>query len=136
MHYHFTTHEAIEADIAAGKFVENNPVHGNIYGTSYAAVEAVASKGKIPVLDIDVKGAANVKASSLNALYVFVSPPSFEELEKRLRGRATESEEAIVKRLSGAQAEMDKAKEVHLPHFSLLGINFRDSLTAGAILQE
>jgi guanylate kinase len=74
---------------------------------SIAAVESVQSSGKICVLDIDVQGVQKVKASSLDPIYVFIAPPSREELEKRLRGRATESEDAIRTRLANAAAELD-----------------------------
>lgn len=63
--------------------------------------------GKICVLDIDVQGVRKVKESSLSPIYIFIAPPSREELEKRLRGRATESEEAIKTRLANAAAELD-----------------------------
>ena len=107
VHYNFTTVESIEKEIADGKFVESANVHGNYYGTSVAAVETVQKQGKICILDIDVQGVQNVKKSTLDAIYLFVAPPSMEELEKRLRGRGTESEEAVVKRLKNAKDELD-----------------------------
>ena len=107
VHYNFTTVDDIKKEIEAGKFVEYAEVHGNYYGTSVAAVQTVQEQGKICLLDIDIQGAQNVKKSDLDALYIFISPPSMEELEKRLRGRGTESEDAIIKRLGNAKAEMD-----------------------------
>jgi len=86
-------------------------VHGNFYGSSLAAVEAVAAQGKTCVLDIDVQGAQSVRASALPATFVFVKPPSLEELERRLRGRGTEKEEAIQKRMRNALQEMSFADE-------------------------
>ena len=71
------------------------------------AVESVQDKNLICLLDIDIQGAQNVKKSTLDAHYLFIAPPSMEELEKRLRGRGTESEEAIQKRLANAQGELD-----------------------------
>jgi len=106
VHYNFVEKAAMEADIADGKFLEHAHVHENIYGTSLAAVEAVATKGQVCVLDIDVQGAEIVKKSTLDALFVFIAPPSMEELEKRLRGRGTEKEESIQKRLANAAGEM------------------------------
>lgn len=105
-HYHFSTHAEMEALIAGDGFVEYAHVHGNIYGTSKQAVSRVTESGKICILDIDVQGAQSVKKSGINAHYVFVKPPSFEELEHRLRGRGTESEEAIRKRLTNAYDEL------------------------------
>ena len=107
VHYNFTTVDAIKEEIEAGKFVEYAEVHGNYYGTSVAAVQTVQEQGKICLLDIDIQGAQNVKKSDLDALYIFISPPSMEELEKRLRGRGTEKEDAILRRLGNAQTEMD-----------------------------
>ena len=110
VHYNFVEKAAMEADIAEGKFLEHAHVHENIYGTSLAAVEAVATKGQVCVLDIDVQGAEIVKKSTLDALFVFIAPPSMEELEKRLRGRGTEKEESIQKRLANAAGEMAKTE--------------------------
>lgn len=107
VHYNFTTTDAIKKEIDDGKFVEYANVHGNYYGTSVTAVESVQKQGKICILDIDVQGVRNVKTSTLDAIYIFIAPPSVEELEKRLRGRGTETEEAVVKRLKNAKDELD-----------------------------
>ena len=99
----------MESKIAAGEMIEYAHVHTNIYGTSVQAVEEVA-KTKRCILDIDVQGVDSVKAvASVNsrALYIFVSPPSLEELEKRLRERGTETEEKIQTRLTNAKKEME-----------------------------
>jgi guanylate kinase len=74
---------------------------------SIAAVESVQQQGKICVLDIDVQGVQKVKQSSLTPLYIFIAPPSVNDLEQRLRGRATETEEAIAVRLGNAKAELE-----------------------------
>jgi guanylate kinase len=107
IHYHFTTMEAMDAGIAKGEFVEFAEVHGNKYGTSSLAVLKVKSGGKIPILDIDIQGVRKVKASSMAAKFIFIQPPSMEELEKRLRGRGTEEEEKILVRMANAKGEMD-----------------------------
>ncbi|KAL3690523.1 hypothetical protein R1sor_016832 [Riccia sorocarpa] len=114
VHYHFTERPDMEAAIQEGKFLESADVHGNLYGTSIAAVEAVADAGKRCILDIDVQGAELVKKSNLNALFIFISPPSFEELEARLRGRGTETEEQIEKRLKNARKEMERSSDTTL----------------------
>lgn len=106
-HYNFTTVDSIKKEIADGKFIEYAEVHGNYYGTSVAAVESVRSQGKICILDIDVQGVQNVKKSNLDPLYFFISPPSMAALESRLRGRGTEKEEDIQKRLKNASQELD-----------------------------
>ncbi|KAL4353367.1 hypothetical protein GQ457_06G024970 [Hibiscus cannabinus] len=110
VHYHFTERSVMEKDIKDGKFLEFASVHGNLYGTSIEAVEAVADSGKRCILDIDVQGAKSVRASSLDAVFIFISPPSMSELEERLRLRGTETEEQIQKRLRNAKAEIEQGK--------------------------
>mmetsp|Transcript_41363 Transcript_41363/g.66296 ORF Transcript_41363/g.66296 Transcript_41363/m.66296 type:complete len:260 (-) Transcript_41363:251-1030(-) len=108
VHYNFVNKVDMEAEIAAGKFLEHANVHENIYGTSLASVRKVAAAGAVCILDIDVQGAEIVKQSALDAVYVFVSPPSMPELEKRLRGRGTEKEASIQTRMTNARKEMAK----------------------------
>uniref|UniRef100_A0A5B6ZXM2 Guanylate kinase 1 n=1 Tax=Davidia involucrata TaxID=16924 RepID=A0A5B6ZXM2_DAVIN len=110
VHYHFTERSVMEKDIKDGKFLEFASVHGNLYGTSIEAVEVVADAGKRCILDIDVQGARSVRASPLEAIFIFICPPSFEELEKRLRARGTETEEQIQKRLRNARAELEQGQ--------------------------
>ncbi|KAH0918877.1 hypothetical protein HID58_026537 [Brassica napus] len=106
VHYHFTDKTVMEKEINDGKFLEYASVHGNLYGTSIESVEVVTDSGKRCILDIDVQGARSVKASSLDAVFIFVCPPSMKELEDRLRARGTETEEQIQKRLRNAEAEI------------------------------
>ncbi|KAI3968203.1 hypothetical protein MKX01_018506 [Papaver californicum] len=110
VHYHFSERTLMEKEIRDGKFLESASVHGNLYGTSVEAVEVVSDAGKRCVLDIDVQGARSVRACSLDAIYIFICPPSFEELEKRLRARGTESEEQVQKRLRNAKTELEEGK--------------------------
>ncbi|KAA8518199.1 hypothetical protein F0562_015673 [Nyssa sinensis] len=110
VHYHFTERSVMEKDIKDGKFLEFASVHGNLYGTSIEAVEVVADAGKRCILDIDVQGARSVRASPLEAIFIFICPPSFEELEKRLRARGTETEEQIQQRLHNARAELEQGQ--------------------------
>jgi guanylate kinase len=86
VHYHYVSREQFEAEIVEGKFLEHAHVHGNIYGTSWAAIQAVSDAGKVCVLDIDVQGARSVRKAGARAIFVFVAPPSLEELERRLVG--------------------------------------------------
>eukprot|EP00968_Pinguiococcus_pyrenoidosus_P016510 scaffold1596_cov302-Pinguiococcus_pyrenoidosus.AAC.79 len=119
VHYHFTTVESIKEEIAAGMFIEHAEVHGNFYGTSKRAVESVAAKGRICILDIDIQGVRQVKESSLDPYYLFIAPPkaledkdaSLAMLEERLRGRGTETEDKIQKRMGNARGEMDYGLE-------------------------
>ncbi|GMP97366.1 hypothetical protein CsSME_00045653 [Camellia sinensis var. sinensis] len=110
VHYHFTDRSVMENEIKDGKFLEFASVHGNLYGTSVEAVEVVADAGKRCILDIDVQGARSVSESSLEAIFIFICPPSFEVLEKRLRDRGTETEEQIQKRLRNARAELQQGQ--------------------------
>jgi guanylate kinase len=111
--YHFTTVDAMLPMIENKEFLESANVHGNLYGTTFAAVQSVTNQGQICVLDIDVQGTRSIKAASLNPspAYIFIKPPNMEELEKRLRGRGTESEEKIQKRLENAAGELAYADE-------------------------
>lgn len=127
VHYHFTSHEAMEAEIAAGKFLEHAHVHKNIYGTSIQAVQDVANAGRCCVLDIDVQGARQVRKAGLRAIFVFIAPPSLEELEHRLRGRATDSEEQITTRLRNAQEEVESVKEAGLYDCVIVNNNLEDA---------
>jgi hypothetical protein len=82
-------------------------VHGKYYGTSKTAIQVLQEEGKITILDIDMQGVKSVKESGISARYVFIAPPSRKELEDRLRGRGTETEEAITKRLGNAAKEIE-----------------------------
>jgi guanylate kinase len=88
------------------EFIEYANVHTNYYGTSVAAVEKVASLGKVCILDIDIQGVRSVKKSTLACKYLFIAPPSEADLEMRLRGRNTETEEKIQIRLKTAVEEL------------------------------
>merc|ERR1712241_660590 len=107
VNYFFTDRETMKAAIENGDFLETAEFSGNMYGTSKAAVETVSVSGKICILDIDRQGVIQIKETNLNPLYVFIHPPSVEDIEKRLRGRGTETEESLQKRLSAAKVEME-----------------------------
>ena len=88
-------------------FLEWAEVHGNLYGTGLSAVQAATGKGLDIILDIDVQGAGQIKDKLGNkGIFIFISPPSREELERRLAGRSTESEAVIATRLANAEKEM------------------------------
>ena len=84
-------------------------VHGNLYGTLISFVDEKLGEGSDLLLEIDVQGGLSVKEKRPEALMVFLVPPSWEELEKRLRGRETDSEEVIGERLGNARSEMEYA---------------------------
>eukprot|EP01086_Lenisia_limosa_P014143 TRINITY_DN44179_c0_g1_i1.p1 TRINITY_DN44179_c0_g1~~TRINITY_DN44179_c0_g1_i1.p1 ORF type:complete len:190 (+),score=49.45 TRINITY_DN44179_c0_g1_i1:93-662(+) len=105
--YHFSTHDIMNALLAKDGFVEVAHVHGNMYGTSFKAVEDVQKSGKTCILDIDIEGVKSVKkAPSLSPVYVFVAPPSIDALEMRLKGRGTETDATLQTRLTNAKVEM------------------------------
>lgn len=110
VHYHYVTKEAFTDLVSKDGFVEHAQFGDNCYGTSKMTIDTQTAKGQVVVLDIEMEGVKQVKASSIDARYVFVKPPSMEELEKRLRGRGTEKEESIQKRLAQAKKELEYAE--------------------------
>ena len=109
--YHFVSKDDFLELVAANGFIEHAQFGGNHYGTSVAAVKDIAEKGRICILDIEMEGVKQVKRTDLNARFLFLAPPSLEELEKRLRGRGTETEESLQKRLAQARAELAYAEQ-------------------------
>eukprot|EP00752_Nemacystus_decipiens_P012433 g11015.t1 len=107
VHYHFSSLESMREAVARGDFIEHAEVHGNLYGTSVAAVADVTRRGQVCLLDIDVQGVRAVKMSSLRPKFVFIAPPSLEVLETRLRNRGTEDEESLATRLHNAREEIE-----------------------------
>eukprot|EP00884_Botryococcus_braunii_P022818 jgi/Botrbrau1/921/Bobra.0167s0034.1 len=127
-HYWFINREDFEDAISKNKFLEYAYVHSNIYGTSYKAVQDVAATGRCCVLDIDVQGARLVRQSGLRAIFVFIAPPNIEELEKRLRGRGTETEEQIQVRLRTAQEELNSMNEMGLYDYVIFNDKLEEAL--------
>lgn len=118
--YYFLSEDEFKARAARGEFVEWEEVYpGTCYGTLLSEVDRVTSSGHNLIMDVDVKGALNIKRYfGTKALAIFVMPPSKEELERRLRSRETDSEESILKRLEKADFEMDFA-----PKFDTVVVN-------------
>jgi guanylate kinase len=104
--YHFVERDRFEAMIAAGEFLEWADVFGNLYGTCGPETERLLSSGRDVVLVIDVQGAQQVRECGLAFVSIFVLPPSFSELEQRLRGRSKDSDAAIRRRLDVASSEV------------------------------
>eukprot|EP00658_Telonema_sp_P-2_P013715 TRINITY_DN15198_c0_g1_i1.p1 TRINITY_DN15198_c0_g1~~TRINITY_DN15198_c0_g1_i1.p1 ORF type:complete len:349 (+),score=87.30 TRINITY_DN15198_c0_g1_i1:83-1129(+) len=121
VHYHFVSVDEFQGMLSQGEFIENAEVHGNFYGTSKRGVQAVAEQGQICVLDIDVQGCRAVRDSELDPFTIFIMPPSQEELETRLRARATDTEEVIQRRLANAASEIEAAQEPGL--FDVIIVN-------------
>ncbi len=116
--YYFLDEEEFLARVEGGEFLENAVVHGNYYGVLKSELRAKLAEGSDVLLNIDVQGAATIRERaatdpvlSRSLITVFLCPPSLGELEQRLRGRGTDSEEAIARRLAIAKDEMDQAEK-------------------------
>lgn len=110
--YLFLSHEEFDRMIAEGQMLEYAIVHGtNKYGTPRAPVEAALAAGKEVVLEIDIQGARQVKRAMPEALLIFIAPPSWDELVRRLSLRATETEDEQARRLETARQELASAEE-------------------------
>lgn len=103
--YYFLSPEDFRAKVEAGEFIEYASVHGNMYGTLRAPMQAALEAGRHVLLEIDVQGALQLKDQGIPGLYIFIAPPSFEELRRRLVGRATDAPEVIERRLAKAEDE-------------------------------
>ncbi|XP_042206353.1 guanylate kinase-like isoform X2 [Homarus americanus] len=106
-HYYFVTRQEMQEAIDKGEFIEHAEYSGNLYGTSKKAVHNVLGNGRICILDIDTQGVMQVKKTDLQAQFVFIRPPSIEDLVKRLQARGTETEESLNKRLTTAKKELE-----------------------------
>lgn len=118
VNYFFLTPEEFKECISNDEFLEWAEFSGNHYGTKKAFVEGCLKNGENLILEIDTKGALNVKKIMPEAELIFIAPPSIEELEARLRGRHTETEEAIQKRLASIKLEIENSK-----HFDYKVVN-------------
>jgi guanylate kinase len=110
VHYFFKTKEEFEQMIKDNALVEYNLVHGNYYGTPKSFVEKTLAEGNRVLFDLDVFGKVNFDKVYPDATGIFIMPPSDEELERRLRGRGTDSEDVIQLRLANAKKEIEFAQ--------------------------
>ena len=111
VNYFFLSPNEFKECISNDEFLEWAEFSGNHYGTKKAFVEDCLNNGENLILEIDTKGALNVKKIMPEAELIFIAPPSLEELEARLRGRHTETEEAIQKRLASIKLEIENSKQ-------------------------
>ncbi|XP_047529129.1 guanylate kinase isoform X1 [Vanessa atalanta] len=123
VHYHFTVKDEMVAAVERGEFIETTTFSGNMYGTSKRAIEDVHRTGKTCILDIDIEGVKQIKTTDLEPLLVFVMPPSIEELERRLRARNTEQEDALKKRLEVARKEIEFGQDPRNCHIIIVNDN-------------
>ncbi len=123
--YNFISREKFEYMIENDMLLEHNVFVGNYYGTPREPVERAVAEGKDIIIEVDVNGAAQIRKKLPEAVSIFIMPPSFQELKRRLRGRGTESEELIEKRLNSALGEIKRASE-----YDYIIVN--DNITAAA----
>lgn len=118
VNYFFLSPDEFKECISKNEFLEWAEFSGNHYGTKKTFVQDCLNNGENLILEIDTKGALNVKKIMPEAELIFIAPPSVEELEARLRGRHTETEEAIQKRLASIKLEIENSK-----HFDYKVVN-------------
>lgn len=105
--YFFVSKESFEEDIKAGNFLEYAQVHGNYYGTSLKPVKEALGEGKLVIFDIDIQGHRLVRAKMDDiTTSAFITPPTLQELEDRLRARSTDEEAVILRRIENAKEEI------------------------------
>lgn len=125
--YYFLNRSQFNEMIAAGEFLEWAEFAGNCYGTPRKEIEKQIAEDKIVLLEIEVQGARQVRQSFPEALQIFILPPSVAELEKRIRGRGQDTEEAIIKRLQQAETELTAASEFDV---QIVNDNLNEALSA------
>ncbi|MBI5094770.1 MAG: guanylate kinase [Candidatus Hydrogenedentes bacterium] len=109
--YFFLSQDEFQRRIKAGEFVEWADVHGNLYGTLRSELKRVTASGRDVFLELDVQGMRNLRNAGIDAVSIFIMPPSLDALEARLRGRGTNDERDIAVRMRNAEAELDARKE-------------------------
>ena len=119
-HYYFVERAEFEREVAEGIFLEHAEVHGNFYGTSRTTVQNLLQQGRDVLLEIDWQGAAQIRKAKPDCVSVFILPPSRTELERRLRGRGSDSAEVIERRLRNSRGEI-----AHAPEFDYIIVNDR-----------
>lgn len=129
VNYNFVSREEFERMIAADELLEYAQYVGNYYGTSLKVIQDKLAAGVDVLLDIDVQGAAKVRSKCPEAVLIFIIPPSFEELSRRLHGRATDNEDVIAGRLQKAREEYQQ-----IPNYDYLVVNDKVSTAAEEIV--
>ena len=107
--YHFVARAGFERMIANGELLEWAEVYGNLYGVPRAQVERALGQGRDVLVKVDIQGAKTIRGLAPDAVLVFLAPPSYDELARRLTSRGTEAEDAMRRRLREAEAEMEAA---------------------------
>jgi guanylate kinase len=124
-HYYFVERAEFEREVAEGIFLEHAEVHGNFYGTSRKTVQDLLQQGRDVLLEIDWQGASQIRTAKADCVSVFILPPSRVELERRLRGRGSDSAEVIERRLRNSRGEIAHAHEFD---YVIVNDRFEDAL--------
>lgn len=139
--YYFFDHDTFHAKIAAGEFYEHAHVHSNLYGTLKSEVQDKLAAGTDLLLNIDVQGAAQMRETAQNdpllkgkVITIFIMPPSVEELEARLRGRGTDADAEVQRRMKVAIEEIEQSQ--HYDHTILSGSRDKDFTALRAIYEQ
>ena len=115
VNYHFVSESEFCSGVKRGDFIEVAEFSGNMYATSKLAIQEVQEKGQICILDLEMKGVKQIKENKdINPLYIFIRPPSITDLVSRLKGRKTETEESLAKRLYAAKLDLDNVENSNL----------------------
>ena len=109
--YYFISEDEFKQWIADGKFLEFAEVYGNFYGTPLTKIEERLNRGEDVLLEIDVQGALNVKRKCPDGVYIFLLPPSLDELKRRIEGRGSETPDSLKRRLQAAVDEIQIGRE-------------------------
>lgn len=128
VHYHFLDRDRFESAVAAGEFMEHAEVFGNLYGTRESDLRAHLESGRDLILEIDWQGARQVRRRFPAAVSLFILPPSLAELERRLRGRGTDSDAVIAQRLGQAREDLS-----HWSEYDYLIVNDRFESALGEL---
>lgn len=126
--YHFISQDKFHAMIDNGEFIEWARVHDNYYGTSLADIEHLCACGTDVLLDIDVQGAQQLRTRKLDAVFIFIAPPSMDVLCQRLQQRNSDTPETIKKRMENARLEMAQA-----PVYDYIVVNDKLAVAADAL---
>jgi guanylate kinase len=127
LHYHFVSRPEFERLAGAGAFVEHAEYAGNLYGTSFASLDAPLERGRDLLLEVDVQGALQLRQRRPDARFIFLLPPSLEELERRLRGRNTDAPEVVERRLQRVRLEL---AEVHAFDYAVVNDDVERTIEA------
>jgi len=108
--YHFVTREQMLEEISNNSFIEYADFANKMYGTSKKAIKDVCELNKICILDVEEQGVKNIKKSEITCKYIFISPPSIEELKRRLESRGTETVDSVSRRMATVNSAMEYSK--------------------------